>query len=250
MNVSLPPRPQSFNFYGNRGWSPDRYRNAQVMISQPTVIQQVSFVSEVPQVSGFRVGFVQYSSGFSSASFSYGSYSYWPYSPCVSSPWYYYPQLPPYLPTSAVYVQDPPTYSDAYDNYNWSSSVDSNAYGPLDYSVYDIQNAFEVRNPSLLIQLVPSDGMVAIYLDEGYRYSVPCSNFRLMLRDCVSDVRTSGYHVGWVRRYHDGSVRVMGQHNVTDPWGHRETVYQSYRLEPYQGRYVVREFGTSHRAFR
>ena len=215
-------------------------------MERQTIIERPEFVAEVPLVSGFRIGFSQYSSGFSNVSFSYHSYGYWPYGRCVSSPWYDYPQLPPYLPTSVVYVQQPIAYSTDYDAYDWAPPAPTRVYGTLDYCVNDIDSAYTSEDPELILQLIPSDGMISVFLEGSYRYSVGCNDFRPMLVDCVRHVRTSGYHVDWVRRYHDGTVMVEGEHNTRDAWGHTETVYQTYRMEPYRGHYAIREFGTSH----
>ena len=229
----VPPQPQSFNFVGNRRWQMDqRYQNAPVYVDQRTIIRDPGFVEQVPMASGFRIGFSQYDSGFSNVSFSYSNYSYWPYARTVSSPWYYYSQLPPYLPVSAVYVQQPVAYDSSYDSYDWAPPAPTREYTTVDYCVNDIDRSYSTADPSLILQLIPSDGLVGVYLDGSYRYSVSPIAFRPMLTDCVRHVRSTGYQVDWVRHYHDGSYFVQGRHNTIDSWGNHQSIYQTYRMEP------------------
>lgn len=240
-----PPRPTTFNFFHRGNWRSDhRYDNAPVYIEQPTIVTGITFFASVPLVSGFRIGFVQYSTGFRDTSFAYRRYCYWPYDRCVVSPWYYYPQLPAYLPTEVVYVQPPVEYVTDYDPYYWVRGRDTT---PLDLAVDGIEDAFEARSAGAMMPYVPGDGQIAIFLDGAYRYSVRTDDFRDMMYDTCSKVKTSQYRIDEVRRYHDGSAMVLARHITLDPWGNRETVYHRYRLEPLNGRYVIREFGTSQR---
>lgn len=246
----LPTPPRTFNFAGYRDWQANpQYTSAPIYVDRRTYITNVYYPTQEPVVSGFRIGYTQYSPGFSNNSFSYRSYGYWPFSQSVSSPWYYYPTLPPYLPTEVVYVQEPPAYPTSYDSYSWFPPAQGYTYDTFDYSVNDIQTAYDDDNPTYVAQLVPSDGMVAVYLDNSYRYSIPAEAFRRMIGDCVGHVHTSGFLVERVRHYSDGSFFVVGRHNYVDAWGNRDTVYQTYRLEPVNDRYVIRDFGTSHRNY-
>lgn len=209
------------------------------------MVKNVRFHDRVPRLnSGLRIGYVQYHNRFKDRWFFYGGYSFWPFSPVVCSPWYYYPQLPPYLLLSVVFISNPPAYVQP-TVYNWAEPSPEVTYGELDYAIEDIVNAFEDHDLRAIDRLIPEDGDVAIFLDGTYSYSVRASDFRDILHDSVSDVRTTGYHVLSVNRYSGGSALVEGQHNTIDPWGDRQTIYQRIRLVREGGYWVIREFGTS-----
>ncbi len=244
-----PTVPQTFNFAGrNSQFFSNNIRQGTSFLHPQSAPTQPWFSDRVTRNSdGFRIGFVQYDSGFHQSSFYFGNYAYWPYSPCVASPWYFYPMLPPYISLSFVYTEYPPSWSDSYHPYNGYVPGSGHRYGSLDYCIDDLRVAYIEHDPRAINRLIPRYGDIAIYIDGDYRYSVRCSDFHEMLEDSISDVRTTGYRVIAVRRYDDGSVLIESRHTFSDGWNGGETVYQSFRLVPQGSTYVIREFGTSQR---
>lgn len=189
---------------------------------------------------GCRIGFVPYDPFYQPIWF-FGGYCSWPSRPCVTSPWYYYPELPPFVEQSVAISDSEPRYASDYEPYSWSAQSSE----PLDRTIQDITLAYGQGSPELIEGLTPSKGNVAIYLDGAYKYSVSGRDFGAMLHDSVSTVHTDGYRALSARKYHDGTVLFEAEHNTTDPKGEHQTVYQSFRLAPEGKGYVIREFGTS-----
>lgn len=198
----------------------------------------------------YRCGYVQYDHRFRDNGFFFGFYAFEPYgrSVCVS-PWYYYPELPPYVACEHVYVApfyERPTY-DWYAPYRWHSLNDPyyrGEYSSIDYAVDDLQRAFARKDARFVSYLAPRDGQVAILTDQVYRYSVPGDEFYSTLRDAIENVRTVSYEIVDVRTQGD-DVAIEARHETESPWGQNDVVYHLYRMHLEGGSLVIREFGTS-----
>lgn len=203
----------------------------------------------------WRTGYWGYNNYWRDDDFRFGYYVFDPYSNyrCYASPWYYYPHLPGYVNYSCVrvltlnlgpfqwvdYRWNRPVY--AYDTFGYSNSY---SYTALDYSVDDIQRAFERRDERALSRIVPRTGDVNIWTDGRYQYTMNADTFYDLMEDNVYGTRTSNYQILSTRTYRD-YAEVTARHEFTDPWGRRVSVYHWYRLEKERGAYVVRDFGTS-----
>jgi len=172
--------------------------------------------------------------------FHFGLYLSAPTVDCVVSPWYNYPVLPAYLPVSAVYVNTGVTC-------NWfAGSPYSSSYGynsSLNLAVSDITAMFQNQSVTALDALIPPSGQVNIFNDGDYMYSLNDSDFRQMMQDNLQNTETSSFVVTNVLA--DGSQATVDcAHTFSDPDGGTKTVYQQYRLQIENGRYVIVDFST------
>jgi hypothetical protein len=194
----------------------------------------------------WRVGYWHYNRQWRDDYWGFSHYIFDPFRyDCVVSPWYYYHSLPPYFSNRRVTIvsvlpplvigQDPYSYPDPYRR---------NDSRELDRALDDIRDMFLDEDRRALEDLLPRRGVVNIYVDGRYSYSIDPDDFYDSTRDAIENVRTRDYEIVRVRRS-GGYVHVTARHEFEDPWGGREAVYHTYRLEPEGDRYVIREFGTT-----
>lgn len=194
----------------------------------------------------WREGYDHYDRGWNDSYWRYNYYRFNPYEgDCVVSPWYYYRHLPAYLIISRIiYIDYQPWYFRG-DPYRWQRIGYGNAsYTQLDYAVEDIVQAFEQGDRRSLARVIPRAGRINIAVDGQYAYSVGSDDFYDMMLDLTQSTRTTQYRILDVRRYRN-EAQVSAEHVYTDPYGQRETMFHTYRLEQDRGGYVIRDFGSS-----
>ncbi|MER3496195.1 MAG: hypothetical protein C4320_04965 [Armatimonadota bacterium] len=221
-------------------------------------------------VGGYRVGYVHYDNRWRSDNFYYSYYGYSPFDgfACVSSPFYGYTFLPPYISYSRVFIESyspgwsftigyPLTWSSyryyddgAYDQGYWNGRRDSDdrRFEEARYATRDLADAFEDGNARGVNRLLPRNGRIAILREGSYDYALSSDEFGRMLDDLIENSRTERYRIVESRGY-GREVRVVARHDYTDPWGERRTMFHHILLSPEDGRYVIREFGTSSQRF-
>lgn len=194
----------------------------------------------------FRNGFDRFRDD-DDVNFFFGFYAFAPYDDCFVSPWYWYPTLPPYIAYShCIVVSD-------YEPCDWNGGVvyeydpysRYNSYGnsALNYSVDELRKVFTSDDEFALGHLVPSDGMVAIYTDGKYEYSLNGHDFFQMVVDNVRNNHTLNYTITDVHMEGEQAI-VKARHDIDDPNGGEISVYQEFRLSPENGSYVITDFMT------
>ena len=214
----------------------------------------VNNIYQSPQWGGhWRYGYV--SRPGLSINFNFGSgvsaglYVATPFAaPCVPSPWYYYPTVPAYVPTSRVYIV--PSYTCGWGigvNYAYNPGLVWSRYGDpdLNRAVDAIRAMFQQHNLSLTQQLVDPNDRVAIFSEGNYEYSLAGTDFQQMLADNVQATPTVQLRITGVRVNGDIAV-VHATHFFSLPNGATDQVYQQYRLIDEGGNYVITDFMTSH----
>jgi len=196
----------------------------------------------------WRCGYYYYTPYWNDSSFYFSFYSFTPYEPCVVSPWYAYPMLPPYIAYQHVYVMPGvscPWYGGTPYNYNGGYGSDSYGGNPdLNYSINEIVQAFNTGNDSDLGRIIPSDSRVNIYNEGTYMYSVNGGDFYNMLMDNVHGTKTQRYVVTGVRMEGDDAI-VTARHDFYNPYNGVSSAYQMFRLRPSGEGYVITDFMTS-----
>lgn len=185
--------------------------------------------------------------GFRDRHFHFGFYFFSPFGwPVVVSPWYYYPELPPYIDWNAVTVV--PDYSWDWNQgiaYTYRPAVPYASYGDrtLNAAVDAIRDIFSNGSQDAIDALVPTDGQVAIFSNGQYMYTLKGDQFQQMITDAAEDVDTTSFQVDSVRTL-DGEAIVHCTDNFTDNDGGAHSVMQTYRLTFMGGRYVITAFMT------
>jgi hypothetical protein len=191
---------------------------------------------------GWRSGYWGYG-GWGSPAWFFGAYLFDPWlEPCVVSPWYYYPGLPPYVPDSDVSFDDPgPVNWQVDTNYDYAPEGPQTA---LDQAIGDIVGAFNGENVDSINDLIPPDQKVAIYNDSKYMYSLSGKDFEQMMMDNLHDVKTVSFNTTMVHQSGDQAI-VKCKHVFSDPQGGQDIIYQMYRLQNIGGHYAITAFMTS-----
>lgn len=224
----------------------------------------------------YRRGYVYCNDWYRTPRWHYGNYCYEPSSLVVISPFYYYPELPPYLNVNCVtyggYYSESSVWTPYYYSYpgsngfrrdwdddpfgrsgfNRSYSYDDSRYGErtkFDRALDNIVDAFAQGDSRFIEGLIPSSGSVAISQDNFTRYSLGANDFANLYRDLIETTRSRGYEVLSARVYDDDSARVVARHTRLDAYGNVSTVYHVYNLA-YEGRrFVIRRFGVNYSNF-
>jgi hypothetical protein len=196
---------------------------------------------------GLRVGYYHYNRGWRDDFFCYPYYQFSPAGRFVVSPWYYYPQLPPYLVVNRIFhVQSlPPTFVGM--PYRWNRPTwgfGGSTHSALDYALDDLVTAFERGDVRLVSRMIPRRGGVNVYMDGSYAYSVQADDFYDMIADNIQSTRTSRYTILDVRTDRDRAT-IRARHDYQDPWGRRMSVFHTFHLERERNDLVIREFGVS-----
>ena len=230
------------------------------------------YIGDVP----YRYGYAYCNEYYGAPRWNYDRYCYEPSALVVVSPFYYYPELPPYLNVSCVtYGGYYPVESSFYHSYDYAypgqggfrRGWDDNPYqsggssysynedrytdrSKFDHALDDMVDAFSDGSANYVQNLIPNDGSVAILQDGYVRYSIGAGDFQNMYRDLIETTRSRGYQILDVRVYDDNSARVVAKHTRVDAYGNLTSVYHQYLLA-YEGhRFVIRKFGVSHDRFR
>jgi len=196
----------------------------------------------------FRNGYWGYREGWFGGGFLFGFYLDSPYlEPCVVSPWYWYPCLPPYIPEDHVIIDnDGPVSWDTGDNYDYQADAEPLSYGnhELNCAVGQISNIFTHQLDTAVDYLIPEDSKVAIYNENKYMYSLNGPDFRAMMKDNMKATKTLSFTVTFVKTAGDTAI-VKCRHGFDDPESGQDTIYQMYRLKETDGRYRITDFMTS-----
>lgn len=196
-----------------------------------------------------RIGYDHYDYRWRDDYFYYPHYVFDPYvADFVCSPWYYYPQLPPYFNSRRCYFPTVYTWQPFYGvryQYQQPSRTNWNRdYNELDYVVEDITYAFMDGDRRSIDRLIPRRGNIAIIMDNRYAYSLLPEDFYDTIMDAVQNSRTREYKILDVQ-YRRDAASVFARHDFEDPWGRVTSVYHYFKLEPEGRNWVIREFGTS-----
>lgn len=238
----------------DRNAGPERIGRAPVDVIRGSLTTQVRR-SDTVRIGGttIRFGYTHYDYRWRDDYFCYPHYVFDPYAyNSYCSPWYYYPQLPPYFLASRCYVVPNYYWSPFIGvSYTWYPPSNSNTYynngrrlSDFDYAIDDIVNSFENDDRRAVSRLVPRSGRVAILIDGKYAYSMNADDFYDTLLDATQNSKTTDYKILDVQTNRDGAA-VWARHDFEDPWGRRESVYHYFRLEQDGRDWVIREFGTS-----
>ncbi len=225
----------------------------------PIDLKRGSLGNQIRRSDDIRIGNVRIRTGYNHYDrrwrddyFYYPHYVFDPYmADFVCSPWYYYPQLPPYFSARRCFV---PTYYAwqpfygvryVYQSYNsYNNDYRNRDRNELDYVIEDITYAFTDGDRRSIDRLVPRRGNVSIIMDGRYAYSLQPDDFYDTLMDATQNTQTSEYKILDVQ-YRKDVASVYARHDFEDPWGRRTSVYHYFRLEPEGRDWVIREFGTS-----
>ena len=234
----------------DRNGGPVVIGRAPVDIVRGTLGNQVRRADEI-RVGGskIRFGYTHYDSRWCDDYFYYPYYAFDPYARAsVCSPWYFYPQLPPYYSATRCYVGTYVWSPFVGISYTWSAPSRSywgdRRYSDLDYAIDDIVHAFEDYYRRAISRLVPRNGRVAIIIEDRYAYSMNADDFYDTFMDAVYNTRTRDYRIMDIKTSRDGAA-VWARHDYEDPWGRRTSVYHYFRLEQEGRDWVIREFGTN-----
>jgi hypothetical protein len=186
-----------------------------------------------------------------SITFGFGYYAYTPYyAPVVASPWYYYPCVPAYVPQSRVVVL-----SDYSCGWNDGSDYAYDPDGDPDfYQASTAIGGFYVNaNFNGFDAYFEPDAPIAISCEGRYQYSLAPADFQRMFEDTCRATHTIGYKVMGVHRFNWGGrpgYVIYAHHRFENHSGGQEDVYIQYRMHRgNNGRYVITDYNTSHRAF-
>ncbi len=195
----------------------------------------------------WRYGYYQYNPYWNDASFFFGFYTYSPYDPCVVSPWYVYPTLPPYIAYNRVYVVNGTScnwYGGRQYYYTPTEGVEGYGNPDLNYAIDQIVQAFNTGENTELERLVPPDSRISIYNEGQYMYSVNGGDFYNMLQDNIHGTRTQRYSITSVRMEGDDAI-VTARHDYYNPYNGVSSAYQMFRLRPSGDGYIITDFMTS-----
>jgi len=206
----------------------------------------------------FRFGFSLFGDGGYPPRWHFRRYGYEPGFAVVISPWYYYPELPPYLDSSSVVESQPLDVPSAWEPYDYAypgdsewtysenpvqQTFDESGRPPIDAAIDHVVEAFADANARDADVELPRDGDVRI-IENGDQYSLSAHDFYQMFSDLVSNTHSDGYHVLSVE-VSDDVIHVLARHDRLDPWNRNESVYHQYWLYNEYGNYVIRQFSTS-----
>ncbi|HWD39821.1 MAG TPA: nuclear transport factor 2 family protein [Fimbriimonas sp.] len=171
--------------------------------------------------------------------FRFGFYLFSPFAAdSYPSPWYYYPSLPPYVPSDRVIVV--PDYG-----YSWDVGAPYHrGDSALDQAVDDIQDAFGQGNADAADALIPADSRVAIFQDGRYEYSLKGDDFEEMISDNVQNTDSESFHIDSVRRSGDNAV-VRATQVLRDEDDATDTVHQRIHLRRVGDQWEITDFMTS-----
>jgi hypothetical protein len=204
-----------------------------------------------------RWGYYNRDPRWSDRHFGYPYYCYrpLPWQTCYS-PYYWYWNLPGYLPWNRCYFGRPTVFVIITTFINWnycgigSSQGFYNAsygnYSPLDRSLSDLKDAFIYRDYNSLDRLVQSRGRVEIFIDDEYVYSLDSSDYYDITADLIYSTETTDFDIVGVRRIQNNRGYVAtARHEFIDSWGARQQAYLTFTLQPSDGGYVITQAGTS-----
>jgi hypothetical protein len=181
----------------------------------------------------------------------------------VVSPFYFYPNLPPFLNGETIQA-DVAANSNTTFQQNGDTSQTQNGVatdsaqtqpdptsqtGPSltgdqdpKTATNDLKHLWELFDTSVLLKLCPTDGNVKVSVGDQ-SYNLAASDFLDLIRDGVTGTQT----VSWSILNEDDAgdqIRLQAVHTFQDPWDKTRKVTQNYLLVKGDQGYVIREFGS------
>jgi hypothetical protein len=148
--------------------------------------------------------------------------------------------VPVYTYTHVPYY----SYSPTTQGYYLSGDV----YPGLNAALGDLRRAWMTRNADLMLRHVSAGTQVAIYQNGEYLYTMSGQDYRAMVRDAMSRVRTTSFVLDNLERRSDGALTARGIHEFYDVDGSFRAVEVSYTLARVGGRWVIVAAGSTEAA--
>jgi hypothetical protein len=193
--------------------------------------------------------------------FSAGSddftYSYYVTDPdstdCTPSPWYYYPNLPPYVDDADVKAADPDTSTGPAKQPAGSTAWNTTEGQPipddwkpdLPHAIDDLMSAWQKQDKGALTRLLPKTGQVLLHVEGQDFYNLEAKDFADLFKDGVMNTQTVKYEVESSKQLAPNKVLLYAVHTFKDPWGETRTIDHKYVVVLESPGYVIREFRSS-----
>jgi len=132
-------------------------------------------------------------------------------------------------------------------DYDYTPAPERVSESGLDRTVDTLVVAFQDDDHKAIDSLIPKSGKVNIMADGKYSYSLNAGDFYNTYIDGIESTKTVRYEIVDVKTNADGTAKVVAKHVYNDPWGKETHVYHTYFLAREDGKYVIREFGTSNK---
>ncbi|NIM06006.1 MAG: hypothetical protein GTO55_06950 [Armatimonadetes bacterium] len=180
----------------------------------------------------------------------YTGFWYAGYYPSV---YYYYGWLPRWCnpPGTVIYRSDPyPFYYSRYSGYGWPSYYYYSGAPRLDRdgvdrALVDIRYAWLEGDIDRLAYYIRQDEKISVYFDNDYSYSLSADDYYTMTLDAMSTVKTLDMVFSEPTWINSLEIFVTGRHIFRDPDDEHQTVYVSYRLHRYGGKWYIIGIGSS-----
>jgi len=264
------PRPNQTSYRSNNNLTSRSGLGNQIRITNPPYVNPrlgslsnlVNNRNNIRVNYNWRNGYHYYNyNGWNDNFFYYPYYDFSIFgSPCVYSPWYYYPCLPPYLNYSRTVVIETPWMGNFggleynYQPSNFGSNDNFSNYGQsngnatddpsLNRALNDLVSTFDNKDGNALDRIVPQQGSIAVFLNDQYNYSIQPNDLYGLLRDNSQSVRTVSYEILNVRTSGD-RARVLALQTYIDPWGQTQRVYHELMFQLNGNEATISQFGTS-----
>ncbi|MFI5386463.1 MAG: hypothetical protein ACHQ50_10130 [Fimbriimonadales bacterium] len=160
---------------------------------------------------------------------------------CVASPWYYYPNMPPYVDLSRVSQEPSSIDTSGLQPYTWHSPSDdmpgSDEY-LIDTSIDRLVALYEDQDTGALDALVPSGYSIDVALDGGSGYTLSSNDFHDMMLDNITTTQTQRFSIVGVQRF-AGGIRVQALHTFQDADGQTQKLLHTYILSQGDNGYTI-----------
>ncbi len=191
---------------------------------------------------GIRYGFTTIFSGGGSDGFCFGYYVTDPYSEaCTPSPWYYYPNLPPYVQDDCIQEAQPAPEPDT----NATPAIPPDWKPDLPHAMEDLVAVWQNQDKDALARLLPTDGLVTLHVEGQDSYDLTAKDFADLFADGVMNTQTTSYKIEETKQLAPDRVQICAVHTFQDPWGQTRTIDHKYTLLLEESGYVIREFRSS-----
>lgn len=182
--------------------------------------------------------------------YQYYCYDYRPVYSYPSAYCYYYDYFPPFIYGTRIVFITPRVHVNyveipIFANWNREYYLANPSYPYIRNTLDDIQRAWERNDPELLFNYVRRDSSISVYLQGDYSYTVDWLDYIDMTRDAMGTIQTKSLVFERVRRYNNDEIIAYARHTYYDFDNYLKTVYVSYTLENYSGRWYITEVGSS-----
>jgi len=177
----------------------------------------------------------------------FGGFSYPGYYPNI---YFYFGWMPRWCraPSIVVLQYDPyPVYYGTYSTgpayyYDRGFQLDENG---VDQAMADIRRAWLDADIDRFSYHLREGEKISVYFDTDYSYSLSDQDYYSMTLDAMSTIDTISMEFDEPTWINSNEVFFTGRHVFNDPDGDRQTVYVSYRLHRYGGRWYIIGVGSS-----